>query len=59
MRRLGLLVLAANAVLLLLRRRRRGPRESVSVHYGDGSMVRLEPGAPGFERLVGLARQAL
>jgi hypothetical protein len=59
MRRLGLLLVGVNALLLVLRRRRRGPRESVSLHYADGSMVTLERSAPGVERLVALARQAL
>jgi hypothetical protein len=59
MRRLGALLLGVNAVLFLLRRRRRTRRDTVSLHYGDGSMVTLERSAPGFERLVSLARQAL
>ena len=59
MRRFGFFLLAVNAAVLLLRRRRRTRRESVSLHYGDGSMVTLEPGMPGFERVVAPARQAL
>ena len=59
MRKFGLFLLALNAAAFLLRRRTRRPRESVSLHYADGSMVSLEQGSPAFDRLVGLARQAL
>jgi hypothetical protein len=59
MRRFGVLLLAATALLFLLRRRRRERRDSVSLHYANGSMVTLEPRTPGFERLGALARQAL
>jgi len=57
-RLLGLLLLVGGPLLVLLRRRRSG-RETVSLHYDDGSMVVLEPSFPGVERLVTLARQAL
>jgi hypothetical protein len=59
MRRLAALVLLVGGPLLLLARRREGRRESVSLYYGDGSMVTLERGAPGSERLLELARRAL
>ena len=59
MRRLGVFLLAVTALLFLLRRRRHDRRDSVSLYYGDGSMVTLEPHTPGFERIAALARQAL
>jgi hypothetical protein len=46
-------------LLLLLARRRQERRERVTLHYGDGSTVTLERGAPGSERLLELARRAL
>ena len=59
MRRLVALVLLGGGLLLLLARRRQERREHVSLHYGDGSTVTLERGAPGGERLLELARRAL
>lgn len=59
MRRLLALVVLLGGSLLLFRRRRDGRREHVSLHYDDGSMVTLERGAPGSERLLELARSAL
>jgi hypothetical protein len=59
MRRLAALVLLVGGPLLLLARRRRERRERVSLYYADGSMVTLERGAPGSERLLELARRAL
>jgi hypothetical protein len=59
MRRLVALLLFVGGPLLLLSRRRQARRDSVSLHYGDGSIVTLDASAPGFERLVSLARQAL
>jgi len=58
MRRLLLLALVAGP-LLWLRSRRAGVREVVRLHFADGSTVSLERGAPGAERLLALARQAL
>jgi hypothetical protein len=59
MRRLLALLLFVGGPLLVLLRRRRNGRESVSLHYDDGSMVTLESSFPGVDRLVTLARQAL
>ena len=59
MRRLLALLLVAGGTLLVLSRRRPARRDGVSLHYADGSMVTLEPAAPGAERLLALARQAL
>jgi hypothetical protein len=59
MRRLAALVLLVGGPLLVLARRRRERRERVSLYYADGSMVTLERGAPGSERLLELARRAL
>ena len=52
-------MLAAAGALLLLRRRRGARRERVEVYYSDGSMVALEAGSPGGERLLELAREGL
>ncbi len=59
MRRLIALLVLVGGPLLLLSRRRQARRERVSLYYDDGSMVTLEPGVPGVERLVALARQTL
>jgi hypothetical protein len=59
MRRLLALLLLVGGPLLLLFRRRDGHREWASLYYDDGSMVTLERGAPGSERLLQLARAAL
>jgi hypothetical protein len=58
MRRLLALLLLVGGPLLLFFRRREGHRERVSLYYEDGSMVTLEHGAPGSERLLELARGA-
>jgi hypothetical protein len=55
-----LLLLAA--LVLVVRRLVGGsatPAERASIGYGDGSAVVLEPGAPGLERLLASAREAL
>lgn len=59
MRRLVALALVVGGPLLVLFRRRERPRERVALYYDDGSMVSLEHGAPGSERLLELARSAL
>jgi hypothetical protein len=59
MGRLAALLLLVGGLLLLLARRRQERRERVTLHYGDGSTVTLERGAPGSERLLELARRAL
>lgn len=59
MRRLVALALLVAGPLLYLARRRRGTGERVALTYDDGSSVTLERGAPGSERLLGLARGAL
>ena len=59
MRRLLALLVFVGGPLLLLSRRRRAPRERVRLYYDDGSMVTLEPGAPGVERLVTVAGRVL
>jgi hypothetical protein len=58
MRRLLALVAAIGGALLLFRRRE-ATRERISLYYDDGSMVTLERGAPGSERVLELARAAL
>jgi hypothetical protein len=47
---------AAAAAVFRFRRRR---RDTIELHYGDGSMVALEPGTPAAERLLALARTAV
>jgi hypothetical protein len=59
MRRLLALLLLVGGPLLLLFRRREGHQERVSLYYDDGSMLTLERGAPGSERLLELARSGL
>jgi hypothetical protein len=57
MRRLA--ALAAAGGWLYLRRRRRAGAPRVDLYFADGSMVALEPGAPGVDALVAHARRAL
>ena len=59
MRRLLALAALVGGSLLVLFRRRGARQERVSLYYDDGSMVSLERGAPGSERLLELARSAL
>jgi hypothetical protein len=59
MRRLFALLVLLGGPLLYLARQRDERREAVHLYYDDGSMVTLERGAPGVERLLGLARTAL
>ena len=51
-------LLAVGPVIYLLRRRS-DDTDRVSLHYDDGSAVTLERGAPGFDRLLALGRDAL
>lgn len=57
-RALALLLLVGGPILYLLRRRT-GEQERVSLYYADGSMVTLDRRAPGVERLLTLARDAV
>jgi hypothetical protein len=59
MRRPLALALAAAGWFLYLSRRRAARRERVHLYYEDGSMVTLERDAPGADRLLALAQQAL
>ncbi|HWN21139.1 MAG TPA: hypothetical protein VNP93_04155 [Gaiellaceae bacterium] len=59
MRRLLALLVLVGGPMLLFFRRRDAARERISLYYDDGSMVTLERGAPGSERLLELARAAL
>ncbi|MCP9486090.1 MAG: hypothetical protein MSC30_09520 [Gaiellaceae bacterium MAG52_C11] len=54
----GLALLIAGPVLWFTRRRDER-RERVSLYYDDGSMITLERGLPGSERLLELARASL
>ena len=45
--------------MLLRRRRQARPAEHADVYFADGSMVSLVPGAPGAQRLLALAHEAL
>jgi hypothetical protein len=56
-RLLALVVLIGGPALYLAHRR--GTREHVDLYYDDGSMVTLERGLPGSERLLELARASL
>ncbi len=54
-------LLAAGSVAgsLLFRRRAARRRERVDLYYEDGSMVSLQEGSPGAERLLPIARDVL
>ena len=53
------LLVALGAVVLFLRRRRTKPSARVELYFDDGSLSTLETGAPGADRLLALAREAL
>lgn len=57
MRRLGLLAALAGFAWWLLRRKR-GPEESATIGYADGSAITLEHGAPELDRLLAIGREA-
>ncbi len=59
MRKLLALVVLVLGPLLYFSRRRDERRERVNLYYDDGSMVTLERGLPGSERLLELARASL
>ena len=59
MRRLLALAVLIAGPLLYFTRRRDERRERVNLYYDDGSMVTLERGLPGSERLLELARASL
>jgi len=59
MRKAPAFLLLGLAPVLYLLRRRVAASERVSLHYDDGSAVTLERGAPGFDRLLALGRDAL
>ena len=59
MRKLLALVVLVVGALLYFSRRRDERRERVNLYYDDGSMVTLERGLPGSERLLELARASL
>ena len=59
MRKLLALVVLALGPLLYFSRRRDERRERVNLYYDDGSMITLERGLPGSERLLELARASL
>lgn len=59
MRKLLGLALVVLGPVLWLTRRRDERRERVNLYYDDGSMITLEHGVAGSDRLLGLARDAL
>lgn len=61
MRRLPVVagVLAAAGAAALLVRSRHAFRERVSLHYEDGSLLDLDGDAPGADRVLAVAREAL
>jgi hypothetical protein len=59
MRKLLALAVLVIGSLLYFSRRRDERRERVNLYYDDGSMVTLERGLPGSERLLELARASL
>jgi len=59
MRRLLAAIVLVGGPIVYLARRRGERRETVQLHYDDGSSVTIERGAAGAERLLGVARTAL
>ena len=59
MRRLLALAVLIGGPLLYFSRRREERRERVNLYYDDGSMVTLERGAAGADRLLELAHASL
>jgi hypothetical protein len=59
MRRLLALALLIAGPLLYLSRRRDESRERVNLYYDDGSMITLERGSAGADRLLELAQASL
>ncbi len=59
MRRLLMLAVLIAGPLLYFTRRRDERRERVNLYYDDGSMLTLERGLPGSERLLELAHSSL
>jgi hypothetical protein len=59
MRRLLALLVLVGGPILYFTRRRDERRERVNLYYDDGSMLTLERGLPGSERLLELARASL
>jgi hypothetical protein len=59
MRRLLALIVVIGGPILYFARRRDERRERVNLYYDDGSMLTLERGLPGSERLLELARASL
>ncbi len=59
MRKLLAVAVLIAGPLLYLSRRREERRERVNLYYDDGSMVTLERGQPGSERLLELAHASL
>ena len=59
MRRLLTLAVLIAGPLVYFLRRRDERRERVNLYYDDGSMLTLERGLPGSERLLELARASL
>jgi hypothetical protein len=53
------LVAAGSAAAAVAFRRRAQPRARVELYFEDGTVSTLEPGAPGSDRLLALAREAL
>jgi hypothetical protein len=59
MRRLLALALLIVGPILYLSRRRDESRERVNLYYDDGSMITLERGSAGADRLLELAQASL
>jgi hypothetical protein len=52
-------VAAGAAAATVLFRRRTQPRSRVELYFEDGTVSTVEAGAPGSDRLLALAREAL
>jgi hypothetical protein len=56
----GLLIAAGTAAAaVVLRRRASRPQTRVELYFEDGTLSTVDAGAPGSERLLALAREAL
>jgi hypothetical protein len=56
---IGLLAAGSAAAAVVLRRRSGRSKARVELYFEDGSVATIESGAPGSDRLLALAREAV